>query len=259
MRIIINGGIMYYIFILLLGLVIGSFLNVCIFRIPREESISFPPSHCTNCDNKIKAYDLVPVISFLLLRGKCRHCGERISMKYPLIELITSVLFLALYIKFGLSFDLLKFIILICFIIIIGIIDFETTDVYLKTTLPGIIIGILFIAIGYFNGQEVWTYIFGGLLGGGVITAIVLLTNGMGWGDVEICLLAGVFLGFNLTIVMLFLSFVTGGILGILLIITKKRSRKDYIPFGPFISVGVIITVFLGQQLINLYMAQFIR
>lgn len=250
---------MYPLFIIVLGLIIGSFLNVCIYRIPREESISFPPSHCTNCNSKIKAYDLFPVISFLLLRGKCRHCGEKISIKYPLIEMITSALFLALYIKFGISFELIKFIVFISFIVVIGIIDFETTDVYFKTTLSGIILGLGFILIGHFYGLEVWTYIFGGVLGGGIISVIVLLTHGMGWGDVEICLLAGIFLGFKLTVVMLFISFVTGGVLGLLLIVTKKKSRKDYIPFGPFISLGTIMTVFFGEQLLNLYISQFIR
>lgn len=253
------GGYMYITFFLILGLLIGSFLNVCIYRIPRSESVSFPPSHCTNCDSKIKPYDLVPVISYILLRGKCRHCGEKISVKYPLIELITSTIFLALYIKFGLSFELIKYIIFSCFIIVIGVIDLETTDVYFKTTLSGIIIGLVFIGVGYFYGYEVWSCIFGGFLGGGLIAAIILLTHGMGWGDAEICLLGGIFLGFKLTIVMLFLSFVIGGIIGLLLIVTKKKSKKDYIPFGPFISLGAVITIFLGQQIINLYMAQFIR
>lgn len=259
LRVFTIGGKMIAVFFLILGMIIGSFLNVCIYRIPREESISFPPSHCTNCKNRIRAYDLVPVLSYILLRGKCRYCGEKISIKYPLIELITGVLFMALYIKFGLSFELFKFIVFICFLIVIGIIDLETTDVYLKTTLPGIIIGIIFIIIGgCFYGYDVWSYIYGGLLGGGLIYAIVFLTHGMGSGDAEICLLAGIFLGFKLTIVMMFLSFVIGGIIGLLLIVTKRKSSKDYIPFGPFITLGAILTVFFGQQIINFYISQFI-
>lgn len=244
---------MYSLLFCILGLLIGSFLNVCIYRIPRNESISFPPSHCTSCDNKIRAYDLIPVLSYIFLKGKCRHCKEKISIKYPVIELITGALFLALYIKFGLTFELIKFVIFISFLIVIGIIDLETTDVYLKTTLSGIVTGIIFIIIGHFYGLEILTYLYGGLLGGGLISLIILVTHGMGWGDAEICLLAGVFLGLKLTLVMLFLSFVLGGIIGVLLIVTKKKSRKDYIPFGPFIALGAIGAVLFGQMIINLY------
>lgn len=247
------------ILVLLYGLLIGSFLNVCIYRIPREESISFPPSHCTSCKNKIKFYDLIPVVSYNLLKGKCRHCGERISIKYPIVELVTSLLFVATYLKYGLTFEFIKFVIGISFFIVIGLIDLETTDVYLKTTLPGIILGILFIGIGHFYGLEVWTYIFGGLLGGGLIGFIILLTHGMGWGDFEICLMVGLFLGLKLTILMLFLAFVLGGVIGVLLVITKIKSRKDYIPFGPFIVLGAIASIMFGNNIINLYISHFLK
>ena len=242
------------IFILILGLIIGSFLNVCIYRIPREESISFPPSHCTGCDNKIKTYDLIPVLSFILLRGKCRHCGEKISIKYPLIELATGVLFVLLYVKFGLGFEFIKYAALICWLIVIGIIDLQTTDIYFKTTLSGVIVAIIYISVGYFLGYGIKDYLFGGLLGAGIISAIVLLTRGMGWGDVEVFLLCGLFTGLKLTIITLFLSFVIGGFIGVLLIILKKKSRKDYIPFAPFISLASIIAVLLGDKLLALYL-----
>lgn len=250
---------MIIIFITLLGLIFGSFLNVCIFRIPRDQSISYPPSHCTKCNQKIKSYDLIPIISYIFLRGKCRFCGDKISFKYPLIELITGVLFALLYIKYGFSFQFIKFAVFICLLLVIGIIDFETTDVYLKTTLTGIIAGIIFIISGCFYSINILPYILGGLLGGGIISVIILLTHGMGWGDAEICFVAGLFLGFKLTVLMLFLAFVIGGFTGILLIITKKKSRKDYIPFGPFIAIAAIITVFLGEHMLNYYMTQFIR
>jgi leader peptidase (prepilin peptidase) / N-methyltransferase len=244
---------MYSILVCVVGLIIGSFLNVCIYRIPREESISFPPSHCTNCDNKIKAYDLIPVLSYIFLKGKCRHCKEKISIKYPIIELITCALFLVFYIKFGLTFELVKFSVFTCFMLVIGIIDLETTDVYVKTTICGLIAGIIFVIAGHFYGLPVLTYIYGGVLGGGIITIIILLTHGMGWGDVEICLLAGIFLGLKLTVVMLLFSFVLGGVIGVLLILTKKKTRKDYIPFGPFIALGAIGALMFGQMFINLY------
>ncbi|QAT41174.1 A24 family peptidase [Clostridium sp. JN-9] len=243
------------IYIFIIGLIIGSFLNVCIYRIPREESISFPPSHCTNCGNRIKWYDLIPVFSYLILRGKCRYCKERISFRYPLIELTTGIMFLALYMKFGLSIDFVKSAILICFLLVIGIIDFDTTDVYSKTTYSGIVFGIILLIINfiYFSGG-VLDFLIGGAIGFSVIALIILLTHGMGWGDAEICGMCGLFLGWKLTIFMLFISFTLGGLIGIILLITKKKSRKDYIPFGPYISIAAAISIFIGNSAIAWYL-----
>ena len=133
----------------------------------------------------------------------------------------------------------------------------DTTDVYLVTTLSGIIVGILFIALEIFTKQNTITssidYLYGALLGGGLITAIILLTKGMGWGDVEICVMCGLFLGFKLALVMLFLSFVIGAVAGITLILLKKKTRKDYIPFGPYIAIATIFAVLWGRKIIELY------
>ena len=245
---------MIEIFMLIIGLIIGSFLNVCIFRIPRDESISFPPSHCTKCNTKIKTYDLFPVISYFILKRKCRKCGEKISIRYPLVELATGILFLLIYLKFGLTLDLIKFTLLSCFLIVIGLIDLDTTDVYLKTTLPGIIVGSVFIIIAFVSGSGYLTFIEGGALAGGLIAFIILVTHGMGWGDFEICLLCGLFLGFKSSMIMLFFSFIFGGSIGIFLLLTKKKSRKDQIPFGPFIVMGTIVAMFFGEQIINWYL-----
>lgn len=241
----------------ILGLLIGSFLNVCIYRIPRGENISYPPSHCTGCGARIKPYDLFPLISYILLGGKCRNCGRGISIRYPLIELLIGLLFLALYFVYGVSFELLKFIIFIPFIVVIGFIDLETTDVYFKTTLSGSIAGIILIITGKFIGYNVWEYIYGALLGGGVIAIIVLLTRGMGWGDAEICFLCGLFLGLRMTLLMLFISFVFGGIFGAVLLILRKKSRKDYIPFGPFITLAALFCIYFGERILNWYLSLF--
>ncbi|HEY5560728.1 MAG TPA: prepilin peptidase [Clostridiaceae bacterium] len=241
------------VFVFIYGLLIGSFLNVCIYRIPREESIAFPPSHCMNCNNKIKAYDLIPVFSYLFLKGKCRHCGEKISIRYPIIELVNALLYLAVYIEYGFSFTFIKYVVFISLIVVIGMIDLDTTDVYLKTTLTGIILGVTFIIIGYFFNLSILDFVLGGILSGGTIALIIILTKGMGWGDFEICLLSGLFLGFKGSICMLLISFVSGGVIGVVLILLGKKSRKDYIPFGPFIALGSIITVLFGQYLISWY------
>lgn len=171
------------IFITILGFIIGSFLNVCIYRIPREESIAYPPSHCTNCNSEIKWYDLIPIFSYiLLLRGKCRHCGEKISTRYPILEFITGILYLMVYIKFGITLECLKYITFVTVLIVVGMIDLDTTDVYFSTTLTGIVLAVLFILANVYLHQNFKQYIFGGLLGGGIISIIILITKGMGWG-----------------------------------------------------------------------------
>lgn len=241
-------------FIFVFGLIVGSFLNVCIYRIPIEIGISFPPSHCPVCQERIKWYDLFPVISYILLRGKCRKCGEIISIEYPIVELIVGITYSLLYIKFGLTITLVKFIILFGFIIVIAMIDFKTTYVYFKTTLMGSIFGLVFIIINYYQGQEIIGYVYGALLSGGILALIVIVTKGMGWGDVEIGFLCGFYLGFKLTCVMLFLAFVTGGLIGLLLIILKLKTRKDTMPFGPFIAFSTVLTVFFGEWLLTSYL-----
>jgi len=244
--------------IILVGIIIGSFLNVCIYRIPIGQSLTLPPSYCKKCGKRIKAYDLIPVISYILLRGRCRFCKDKISLRYPLIELVTGAFFGALYIKYGLSIIFIKYCIFACFLIVIGIIDYDTTDVYFKTTSTGFLIGVFFVIfelLYYGPGiQRVFTYILGGILGFGIIASMILITGGMGWGDAEICLLSGIFLGFKTTIVMMLLSFFIGAVTGIILIVYKKKSRKDYIPFGPFIALSSILSIFFANNLIIWYL-----
>lgn len=244
-------------YIIILGLLLGSFFNVCIYRIPRGESIVFPGSHCTNCNNKIKGYDLIPVISYIFLKGKCRYCGEKISLRYPAVELITAALFYFIYLKYGLTFFTIKYIVLASLLIVIGMIDLDTTDVYFSTTIIGIIFGVSFIIAGYFFNIDVKEFILGGIAAGGFIAVIILITRGMGWGDAEICLICGLFLGFKLSIVMLFLSFIIGGTIGIGLILSKIKDRKDYIPFGPFIAISSLLTMFFGEYIVNYYISMF--
>lgn len=243
-------GIIVFIY----GLLLGSFLNVCIYRIPRGESISYPPSHCTNCSNKIKPYDLIPVVSYIFLRGKCRYCKETISVIYPLIELTNALLYLALYYQYGLSTELIKYTVLVSLMIVIGMIDLKTTDVYFSITVTGVIFAISFIVYYLFKDTSILTYIYGALLGGGIISLIILIAGGMGWGDAEICLLCGLFLGLKLTILTLLLSFVIGSIAGIFLILTKRKGRKDYIAFGPYIALASIISVLYGSEMMNWYL-----
>lgn len=246
--------IFLYIAIFILGAIIGSFLNVCIYRIPLSESISYPPSHCTNCNAKLKWYDLIPMFSYLLLRGKCKYCKEKISLKYPMVEFLTAVVFVLTYINYGLSLHFIKYNILWCFLIIISIIDLKFQDVYVRTTIPCIIIGVILGIIEnmiYFTAF--WNYLLGGVVAGGIIALIVYTTGGMGKGDIEIAALCGTFIGWKYSIMMIFLSFVIGSIIGLILIISKKRGRKDYIAFGPFLALSTLFTALYGGDILNLY------
>ncbi|WP_333860615.1 prepilin peptidase [Clostridium sp.] len=244
-------GILFFIF----GTILGSFLNVCIYRIPRGESILYPPSHCVNCNRKIKPYDLIPIVSYIILRGKCRYCSEKIQPRYCILEFATGFLYFLIYINLGIGIEFIKYMVFVSIMIVIGVIDFDTTDVYFKTTAVGIIFALMFLGIYVYMGFPVKTYIYGGLFAGLFLALIIFATRGgMGWGDVEIVVVCGLFLGFKYTVFMMFLAFIMGAVIGFFLILLGKKSRKDYIPFGPFIVMSSFITVFLGQSIINWYL-----
>lgn len=241
---------MSYFIIILHGLILGSFLNVCIYRIPNQNSIIVPRSHCINCRKNIKWYDLIPIISYLWLKGRCRYCRSKISIQYLFVELLTPLILISIYNSFGLSFYFFKYSIFICFLMVIAIIDIKTTDVYMITTVPAIIIGLVFAVIEkLIYGSSIFTYIAGTLVCGAIIAIIVYYTSAMGEGDIEIAMISGLFLGLRLSILMIALSFVIGGLIGALLIVTRIKSRKDYIAFGPFIAIASLINIFIGNRI----------
>lgn len=248
-----------YIIVLIYGLIIGSFLNVCIYRIPLNQSIAYPPSNCPSCNSQLKWKDLMPVISYIILKGKCRYCGEKISIRYPMQELFTAIVFLFTYYNFGFTLYFFKFVILFCFLIVISNIDIKHQDVYIVTTIPAIAIGVAFAIVEQcFSVGSIINYLIGGLIAAGVIALIVYITGAMGEGDIEIAGLCGIFLGWKLTIVMMILAFVTGGVIGIVLIATKVKGRKDYIAFGPFLALGTTLAIFFGNLIINYYVKMFL-
>lgn len=249
---------MEIVLVILLGLVIGSFLNVCIYRIAREESIAFPASHCTNCGYELKPKDLVPVISYIFLGGKCRSCKENISIKYPLIEILNAILYLLIYLKFGFTLSLFKFCLFASLLIVIGFIDFETKYVYNSTVIFGVIAGVGFAALEWIESKTVpWTYIVGAFIGFGVIYLIVMLTRGMGEGDIDISLICGLFLGVKGSLVTLFLAIILGGIVAGIILVFKLKDRKAEIAFGPYLAIGAIIACLYGNNLIDIYLNMF--
>ncbi|WP_270564390.1 prepilin peptidase [Clostridium beijerinckii] len=245
---------MDYTLICILGLVIGSFLNVCIYRIPIEKSIAFPPSHCTTCKHKLNPLDLVPVFSYIFLRGKCRYCGEKISIRYPLIEILNGLLYLIVYAKFGLDLITIKYCILVSLLIVISAIDFDTQFVFTSTTIFGGIAGILFILLQYvLYKNNVLDLIIGGILGAIIIGLIVFLTRGMGEGDIEIAAVCGLFLGVKGILLGLFLTIALGGIIGVIVLILKLKKAKEKIAFGPFLAIGSLISMLYGVEILKVY------
>ena len=249
---------MEIILIVLLGLIIGSFLNVCIYRIVREESISFPQSHCTSCGYNLKPKDLVPVFSYIFLGGKCRCCKEKISIKYPLIEILNSCLYVLIYLRFGFTLELFKFCMFASLLIVIAFIDFETKFIYNSTIIFGVISGIVFNALIWIKNKYIpWNYIVGAFIGFGIIYLIVILTDAMGEGDIDIALICGLFLGIKGVIVTLFIAIILGGIVGAIILILKLKDRKAEIAFGPYLAIGGIISCLYGNYLIEIYLSRF--
>lgn len=244
--------------IILLGLIIGSFLNVCIYRISRDESIFFPQSHCTSCGYSLKPKDLVPVFSYIFLGGRCRSCKEKISITYPLVETLNACLYLLIYLKYGFTLDFLKFCLFASLLIVIGFIDFETKYVYNSTVIFGVVSGVLFDMLIWVETKTMpWNYIVGAFIGFGVIYLIVILTHGMGEGDIDIALICGLFLGVEGIVVALFIAIIIGGIVAGLILIFKLKNKKDEIAFVPYLAIGGIIASLYGSLLIEMYFKSF--
>lgn len=248
-------GLIFFIF----GLVFGSFFNVCIYRIPREENIAFPPSHCAKCGRELKAYELIPVISWIILRGRCKGCNEKISIVYPLIELITAFMFLIMYLNFGLTINTFKYIVLFSILIIASSIDIKTKEVYFSISLFGFLFGIIFSIIEIINGKPILLGVLSILIPLIIIGIIYLIArrfDGFGAGDLEVYLFIALYLSPILMGLTIIFSIILGGILAIFLLLIGKRRME--IPFVPFISVGTFVSVLWGIDILNVYLNTFI-
>jgi len=253
---------MYYdvnvILIFILGLIVGSFSNVCIYRIPKNESIVYPASHCPKCRSKIKPVDNIPLLSFILLKGRCRNCKSKISIQYPIVELLTGLIYLIIYLIYGLNIQTLVYIILSSALIIIAFIDLNEQIVPDVISLPGIVIGFIisfFVSYISFINSALGVFVGGGIiLVIGLTGSVIFKKEAMGGGDVKLAAMIGAFLGWRYIIISLFLGFFIGALAGIILILSKIKSREDAIPFGPFIVLGSFITLFWGEQIISWYL-----
>ena len=248
-------GAFLYIFLTSVGAAIGSFLNVLIFRIPEGQSIVLPSSHCQNCGHAIRFYDNIPIISYLILRGECRDCHEKISVQYPVVEAVTALMSLLLLLKFGLSFKYLSSFIFTCALIVITFIDLRHQIIPDVISLPGIPV-FFFLAV-FFMNLTVWDSLLGILIGGGCLFAIAFLyeiitkREGMGGGDIKLLAMLGAFLGWKSLFFILFVSSLLGAIVGVSAMIIKGQDMKYAVPFGPFLSIAAVAYLFVGADLMK--------
>ncbi len=248
----------YNLFAFIFGAVVGSFLNVCIYRLPRSESLVFPASHCPKCGDAIPPYHNIPIISYLVLGGRCRSCRERISPLYPAVELTNALLTLFLFMKFGISLTSLFLFIFCSALVVITFIDLEHRIIPDVLSLPGIVVG---FGSSFFLQWLGWLNSLAGILVGGgslLIVAFVyhLLTKkeGMGGGDIKLLAMMGAFLGWRSVPFIIFASSLTGSVVGIAIMLVQKKDSKLAIPFGPFLAFGAVLYVFCGKEIIDWYL-----
>jgi leader peptidase (prepilin peptidase)/N-methyltransferase len=245
-----------YFIVFLFGLVFGSFFNVCISRIPAKESL-LTPSHCPKCHRAIKLYGNIPVLSYLFLRGRCRHCKEKISFQYPLVELLTAAVFTLLFYSFGMTLLFVKYAVVASLLIIISFIDMKTQEIPDGLVVFGLITGLLF-TLPYHFKAAIFDGFLGFLLGGGFFLLIAVASRGgMGGGDIKLMAVLGLWFGWKSILMISLLSFVIGAFVSLLLLTTRIKSRKDSIPFGPFIALGAMLVILCGNDLLAWYMKMF--
>jgi len=251
------------IIVFIFGAIVGSFLNVCIYRLPRDKSIIVPNSFCPHCEKPIKYYDNVPILSYIILRGKCRYCNAKISIKYPIVEFITASLFTLLYEINGLSLELPVMMLFVALLIVISFIDVEFQIIPDVLSIGGLAAGFLLSftrpVFGFLDA------LYGILLGGGVLFAIAygyqLLRKreGMGGGDIKLLGMIGAFCGIRGVLFSLMAGSLIGTLVGLPLMIVKKKDTKYAIPFGPFLSLGALLFVFAGDRIIYEFIGFLVR
>lgn len=240
--------------VFMFGAMIGSFLNLCACRIPKQKPFIISRSVCPQCDHVLGAPDLIPILSFLLLQGRCRYCRGKIPIRYLGMELLTGVLFAAVLSVSGFAPRSAIHLTMIGILLVAALIDMESLYIPNGLVLFGIISGLI---LNLVTGTATFSGTALGFLGGGIpmFTLYLLSRGGMGAGDVKLGAMMGLFLGWKLVLVGLFLSFFSGSLVGILLLVTGKKGRKDAIPFAPYLAFGGTASALWGMSLINWYLS----
>ncbi len=244
--------------LIVLGLTVGSFLNVCIHRIPREQSLMFPPSRCPGCEHRLSWFENIPVLSYAVLGGRCRKCRTRISTRYPLVELATMALFIVHGEVFGWSALLVPRLLFACAMVVLFAIDLEHHLLPNVITLPGIAIGLISSAV---LPPGLVDALIGAAIGGGVLWLIGEAYyrysghEGMGGGDVKMLAMIGAFLGWKLVLVTLVLSSFAGSLIGVAVIALKRGGMKYALPYGTFLALGALVASLAGDGIVNWYVS----
>lgn len=247
-------NIIYGVFAFLFGAVFGSFMNVLIYRLPRSLSIVSPRSFCPKCKKSIPGYENIPILSFILLRGRCARCRAPISWQYPAVEALTGIVFLFLFLRYGLTFDLLFLLFFFCGLIVISGVDLTHQLIPDAISMPGIILGILF----QLTQHNLLYGIIGAVFGGGLILMIRVVGGWaykkevMGMGDVYLTAMIGAFVGFPNIILAIFIAAVCGAVSGIIYLSVTRKQRETPIPFGPFLSLGGAVVIITRIELLNI-------
>ena len=248
------------VFIFVLGAVVGSFLNVCIVRMPHTQSIVYPGSHCVHCKKPILWYDNIPLLSYIFLGGKCRFCKKKISFRYFIVELVTAVSFLIFYRHFGFDIILWPYLLMLCGFIIATFVDMEHRIIPDEISVGGIVVGIILSAlIPELHDTSLWTVglwrsLLGVLIGGGAIYAMGLLGDfifkkeSMGGGDVKLLAMMGAFLGWQMAVLTFFVAPIFGALAGIII---KIRTKESVIPYGPFLVIGALVSLFWAEPIVQ--------
>ena len=243
--------------IFVIGAAIGSFLNVCIYRLPEEKSIAIPPSHCLSCGEPIAWCDNIPIISYLLLRGACRRCSAKISFQYPLVEFLTGVIAVALFFIYNISFQLIFVFVFLASLIVVTVIDLRHQIIPHVITLPGI--PLFFIASVFFMDVKPLDAFLGIMIGAGSLYFVAVyyewLTNreGMGGGDVNLLAMMGAFMGWHSLIHIILVASLAGAVTGLAAIALKGKNSQYAIPFGPFLSLGALSYLLFGDYITPLF------
>ena len=258
----------YYIqfIVFIVGAVVGSFLNVCISRIPNGQSVIHPASHCPKCQAMIPFYYNIPLFSYFLLRGRCCSCGERISFRYFAVELLMASFAVALFYQFGLGLAFVVGFVFIAALIVISFIDLDVRIVPDVISLPGIVVGVLFAVIGRYVISDPFDVVptplgalIGVLIGGGFLLAVAWIyekftgVEGMGGGDIKLLAMIGAFLGWPSIPLTLFFSSLGGSVIGLSIMLAKGVDRRYALPFAPFLCLGALVYLFFGREIIDFY------
>jgi leader peptidase (prepilin peptidase)/N-methyltransferase len=249
---------MWHIISIVFGAMIGSFLNVCIHRLPKGESIVSPGSHCPQCNAPIRFYDNIPLLSYVLLGGRCRRCKTPISIQYPAVETITALSSFYLFVTFGVSLSFVYYFLFVAALIVITVIDLYYQIIPDVISYPGIVVGLLGAAV--IPRITFFESFIGIILGGGSLFLVAMVyqwlfkREGMGGGDVKLLAMIGAFLGWKAVILTILLSSFIGSIIGVVVMLIKGKDFKYAIPFGPFLSVGAVISLLWGERLISWYL-----